>query len=109
MANERTTIGNQEEAATSLPQIELPLSISVKQLADVLEVEPAKVIKQLMRRGIMANINQTIDFDAASKVVAGFGYNAQQKVDRKGLGTALGFPGGCRPMPFTQTSPTSRG
>jgi translation initiation factor IF-2 len=60
-----------------LPKVELPPSITVKQLADVLNVEPVKVIKQLMRKGIMANINQTLDFDTASITAADFGYAAK--------------------------------
>jgi translation initiation factor IF-2 len=60
-----------------LPQVELPPSITVKQLADVLKVEPTKVIKQLMRKGIMANVNQSIDFDTASITATDFGYEAK--------------------------------
>lgn len=64
------------------PQIELPPSITVKQLADALKVEPIKVIKQLMRRGIMANVNQTIDFGSASSVATDFGYEAKTIKER---------------------------
>ncbi len=64
------------------PQVELPPSITVRQLADVLKVEPIKVIKQLMRKGIMANVNQTIDFDTASITAADFGYNAKAAKER---------------------------
>jgi translation initiation factor IF-2 len=66
-----------------LPQVELPPSISVRQLADILKVEPIKVIKQLMRKGIMANVNQTIDFDTASTTAADFGYNAKAATERR--------------------------
>jgi translation initiation factor IF-2 len=66
-----------------LPQVELPPSITVKQLADILKVEPIKVIKQLMRKGIMANVNQTIDFDTASTTAAEFGYNAKAAKERR--------------------------
>ena len=65
------------------PQVELPPSITVKQLADILKVEPIKVIKQLMRKGIMANVNQTIDFDTASITAADFGYDAKAAKERK--------------------------
>ena len=41
--------------------IEIPATLSVKQLADSLRVTPVDVIKQLMRLGIMANINQIVD------------------------------------------------
>jgi len=66
-----------------LPKIELPPSITVKQLADVLKVEPVKIIKQLMRKGIMANINQTLDFGTASITAADFGYAAKTAKERK--------------------------
>jgi len=67
------------------PQVELPPSITVKQLADILKVEPIKVIKQLMRKGIMANVNQTIDFDTASITAADFGYDAKAAKERRAL------------------------
>ena len=66
-----------------LPQVELPPSVTVRQLADLLKVEPARVIKQLMRKGIMANVNQTIDFEAASTTAADFGYDAKAPKERK--------------------------
>ncbi len=54
--------------------IELPRTLSVRQLAELLKVSVVGVIKQLMKRGIMANINQVIDYDAAAQVATGFGY-----------------------------------
>ena len=68
-----------------LPRVELPPSITVRQLADVLKVQPVKIIKQLMRNGIMANINQTLDFDTATTVAAAFGYDAIAAEQRKAL------------------------
>lgn len=73
-----------------LPQVELPPSITVKQLAGVLKVEPVKIIKQLMRKGIMANINQTLDFDTASITAAEFGYAAKAEKERKALPSRKG-------------------
>lgn len=77
-------MNNQKEANQSvLPQIELTSSMTVKQLAGALKVEPVKIIKQLMRKGIMANINQSVDFDTAAKVLVDFGYMAQEKVEHQ--------------------------
>ena len=74
-------VDNQKETNQStLLHIELPLSMTVKQLADALKVEPVKVIKQLMRKGIMVNINQSIDFDTAARVASDFDYRAQEKI-----------------------------
>ncbi len=61
-----------EPATASVPLIDIPRSIGVRQLADLLEVDSILVIKQLMRNGIMANINQILDFETASNIVAGF-------------------------------------
>ncbi len=54
------------------PVIDLPRSISVRQLADILKIDSIGIIKQLMRNGIMANINQVIDYETAASVVASF-------------------------------------
>jgi translation initiation factor IF-2 len=56
--------------------VEIPSSISVRQLAELLGVSAVEAIKQLMRRGIMANINQIVDYEAAAAVAAAFGYEA---------------------------------
>jgi translation initiation factor IF-2 len=65
------------------PLVELPPSITVKQLADLLKVEPTRVIKQLMRKGIMASVNQTIDFDTARETATDLGYEARAPKERK--------------------------
>ncbi|OGN91308.1 MAG: translation initiation factor IF-2 [Chloroflexi bacterium RBG_13_48_17] len=73
--------GTQEAKAESkaLPHVSFPPALSVKQLADLLQVSAVDVIKQLMRNGVMANINQAIDFDTAAVVAAYFGYEAKKQ------------------------------
>ncbi len=66
-------------SATKARLIELSDTLSVKQLADLLGVSAIDVIKQLMRNGIMANINQAVNYESAAKVVASFGYEARLK------------------------------
>ena len=70
-----------------LPQVELPPSITVKQLADSLKVEPTRVIKQLMRKGMMLSVNETVDFDTACTTAADFGYDAKAAKERKAAPT----------------------
>lgn len=55
-------------------QIELPISITVRDLAQKLEVSPIDVIKTLMANGMMANINQEIDYDTAAIVSTEMGF-----------------------------------
>ena len=59
--------------------IEIPHSVAVRQLADLMQVSAIDIIKQLMRDGIFANINQVIDYEAAATVATAFGYEAQLK------------------------------
>jgi len=59
--------------------IEIPHSLSVRQLADLLQISAIETIKQLMRNGIMVNINQVIDYEAAAAVAAGYDYEVRLK------------------------------
>ena len=54
--------------------IEVPDFVTVRELADIMEVSPIDVIKELMSNGIMANINQQIDFDTAAIVAEEMGF-----------------------------------
>lgn len=66
-----------QPATTKARQIELPHSSSVRQLGDLLQISAIEIIKQLMRKGIMANINQVIDYETAAAVAANYGYEAR--------------------------------
>jgi translation initiation factor IF-2 len=54
--------------------IELPASITVRELAESIQASPIDVIKTLMANGVMANINQQIDFDTAAVVATEMGF-----------------------------------
>ena len=54
--------------------IEIPSSITVKELADLLRVNPADIIRELIKSGIFASINQPLDRDTASLVTGELGY-----------------------------------
>jgi translation initiation factor IF-2 len=47
--------------------------MTVGELAEAIGVSAVELIKALIRRGVMANINQQIDFETAAKVAADFG------------------------------------
>ncbi|MCD6358937.1 MAG: translation initiation factor IF-2, partial [Dehalococcoidia bacterium] len=70
---------SQNEATAAAPQIELPLSLTVQHLAEILKLTPITVVKQLMRNGIMANVNQSIDYDIAAGLSRKLGYNPKPK------------------------------
>jgi translation initiation factor IF-2 len=55
----------------AMPQsVELPPILTVKDLAEQLNLTPVDIIKQLMKNGVMATINQELDYDTAA-IVAG--------------------------------------
>ena len=60
--------------------IELPGTITVKELAELLTVNPADVIRELIKSGIFATINQLIDRDTASLVAGELGYEVAEAV-----------------------------
>ena len=57
-------------------RIELPANITVRDLASYIDTSAIQIIKSLMVNGVMANINQQIDFDTAAIVAAEMGYEA---------------------------------
>ncbi|MFC2066296.1 translation initiation factor IF-2 [Chloroflexota bacterium] len=61
------------------PVIEIPHSLRVRQLSDLLHINAIELIKQLMRNGIMANINQIIDYEEAAAVATSHGYKVRLK------------------------------
>ncbi len=60
--------------AEALKTIEIPPQLTVRELATELDVSPIAVIKELMNNGIMASINQPIDFDTAAIVGEEMGF-----------------------------------
>ncbi len=56
-------------------------AIAVGMLAERMRVEPVQVIKQLMRGGVFASINQNVDFETAASVARVFGYAARKVED----------------------------
>ncbi len=57
--------------------IEIPEYLTVRELAELMTASPIEVMKQLIKNGIMATINQQIDYDTAAIVVEEMGYEAQ--------------------------------
>ena len=55
-------------------QVILPVRLTVKQLAELLGASPIEIIKGLMRNGIMASVNQVINYDDAAKLASNLGY-----------------------------------
>ncbi len=55
-------------------KIELPDVISIRDFAQRIDVSPIQIIKKLMSNGVMASINQTIDYDTAAILADEMGF-----------------------------------
>ncbi len=69
-----------ERARKQQLKVLIPDSITVSELATRLKVTATEVIKKLMGLGIMATINQEIDFDTASLVADELGAKVEKEV-----------------------------
>ena len=64
----------------------LPQTLTVKNLAELVDESPVDVIKQLMRNGIMVGMNQVIDHNVAALVTAAYGIRARVISDEEEVG-----------------------
>ncbi len=84
--NKKKVNKNEEERKQKifkLTQIEIPETITVKDLAAELKKTSAEVIKKLFGLGMMVTINNDIDFDTAFLVAEEFGVTAIKKQEVK--------------------------
>ncbi|WP_448203739.1 translation initiation factor IF-2 [Azospirillum sp. sgz302134] len=75
---ERLRQMSRQETQKVTRDVILPEVITVQELANRMAERGADVIKQLMRMGVMATINQTIDADTAELVIAEFGHRVRR-------------------------------
>lgn len=82
---ERVTIKERriDMSKTEEKTIQLPYSLSVRELAGLLSTSAVTVIKILMSNGVMASINQQIDFDTAAVVATELGFEPQLEQDEE--------------------------
>ena len=69
-----------EKARKKQLEITVPDEITVQELASRLKVTAAEVIKRLMMMGVMATLNQTVDFDTAYLVADELGAKVTREV-----------------------------
>ena len=97
-------------------EVVLPETITVQELANRMAVRGAEVVKQLMKMGVMATINQVLDPDTAELLVAEFGHQAKRvseadvEIGLEGDRGRRGEPAcrGRRSSPSWATSTTAR-
>ena len=63
-----------------MTEVKLPETMTVKEFAEALKKQASEIIKKLFSLGILATVNQEIDFDTAFLIAAEFGITAEKHV-----------------------------
>ena len=64
-------------------RIVVPELVTVRELADLIDASPIAIIKQLMANGVIANINQQIDYETAAIVSEEMGCEVEPSTDEE--------------------------
>jgi translation initiation factor IF-2 len=64
----------QEQQATV---VKIPRSVTVRDLSELLRTTPIEIIKELMKRGVMAAMNQSVDYEMAASVATELGFEVE--------------------------------
>lgn len=64
----------------SLKKVNLPEIVTVKKFSELLSLPVSLVITELMKNGILATINETIDFETASIIASDLGYDISEEI-----------------------------
>jgi translation initiation factor IF-2 len=63
-----------QETSGPATVVKLPRHLTVRELSDLLNATPIEVIKQLMKRGVMAAVNQSVEHAVAASVAEELGF-----------------------------------
>ncbi|MEF3692032.1 MAG: translation initiation factor IF-2 [Candidatus Moraniibacteriota bacterium] len=70
-----------EEKSAESKTVKIPNPVTVKKFAEILDLSVSAVITELMRNGIMATINEEIDFDTASIIAQDLGFETEEDLE----------------------------
>jgi translation initiation factor IF-2 len=73
----------QTETDAPSNKIEIAATVVVRDLAELLHSTPIEIIKELMKNGLMASINQSVDYDAAAAVASSLGFEPQPEEEEE--------------------------
>ncbi|MFA6047494.1 MAG: translation initiation factor IF-2 [Parcubacteria group bacterium] len=70
-------------------KVSLPASVTVKKFSELLNLPLNAVITELMKNGILATINERIDFETASIIASDLGFEVSEEITEKEAGMTL--------------------
>ena len=73
----------QEEKKPEVKEITLPEKMTIRELAEVMKMQPSVIVKKLFMEGIMVTVNHEIDFEKAQEIALDYDIIAEpeEKVD----------------------------
>lgn len=74
------TVALRRTAPVVREPVGLPPVLTVAELGEMLQTTPIEIIKELMKLEVMANINQQIDFNTASRVATNLGWETFEEI-----------------------------
>lgn len=79
-AQQKTAAKEKEE---TIKTIIIPETLTIKELADKMKVQPAAIVKKLFMQGTMVTVNQEIDFDMAEEIALEYNVicEPEEKID----------------------------
>jgi translation initiation factor IF-2 len=84
------TVAVKRAAPAVREPVSLPPVLSVSELAEHLETSGIEIIRELMKLGIMANLNQQVDYDTAAQVATELGWETNE-ADSEAKSTVADF------------------
>ena len=73
-------VKKEEKEEDTIKQLVLPDSLTIKELADKMKVQPSVVVKKLFMQGKVVTINQEIDYDTAEEIALEFNCICEHEV-----------------------------
>lgn len=65
-----------DKGSEDVPKVELPSSITIRELAGYLDLPIAKVMQEIMKAGMLLSLNDKIDFETAAIIAGDLGFEA---------------------------------
>jgi translation initiation factor IF-2 len=70
----------QEQAEEQIKVITIPETITIKDLADKMKIQPSAIIKKLFMQGKIVTVNQEVDFETAEEIAIEYEIICEQEV-----------------------------
>ncbi len=84
MEDQKARAALKEQVKTGdAPRVSIPATISVRDFATALNLPVAKVMQELMRSGILASLNERIDYETASIISEDLGFIADHAEEKE--------------------------